>query len=89
MALNPIPGTGSCVIGKSVHLGGGQTDRAQQLLSTFVHHFSETGATKAELKLVSGMSTRTFYRALDDLVKHGELTNIGTDTRPFYKAVSE
>ena len=41
------------------------------------------------MKLVSGMSTRTFYRALDDLVKHGELTNIGTDKRPFYKAVSE
>ena len=35
--IDPIEGTNSAVI--SVHRGGGQTERADKLLSTFVHHF--------------------------------------------------
>ncbi len=34
------------------------------------------------------MSDGTFYRALDDLLKRGDLTNTGTDQRPFYKATT-
>ena len=82
-----IDGSGSGVI--SVHRGGGQTDRGDKLLSTFVHHFSETGASKAELRLVTDMAQGTFYRALSDLLKRRDLINTGTEKRPFYKLVSK
>jgi AAA domain len=85
--IDPIDGTNSAVI--SVHRGGGQTDRADRLLSTFVHHFAQTGASKSELRLVSDLPQGTFYRALSDLLQSGELVNTGTDKRPFYKGRSE
>jgi len=87
LIIDPIEGTNSAVI--SVHRGGGQTDRADRLLSTFVHHFSGTGASKSELRLVADMAQGTFYRALSDLLQSGELVNTGTDKRPFYKGRSE
>ncbi|NOP96960.1 AAA family ATPase [Mycolicibacterium fortuitum] len=81
--LDPIKGTDSCAI--SVHRGGGQTDRADKLLSIFVQHFGAIGASKAELRNVAEMPTATFHRALTDLLKAGDLVNHGTDQRPFYK----
>ena len=83
LRLDPIVGTESAAI--SVHRGGGQTERADKLLSTFVQHFGATGASKAELRNVAEMATATFHRALTDLVKSGQLINHGTDQRPFYK----
>lgn len=83
LKLDPIEGTGSVAI--SVHRGGGQTDRADKLMSTFVQHFVSIGATKAELRLVAEMPSATFHRALSDLLKAGDLINHGTDQRPFYK----
>ena len=85
--IDPIEGTNSAVI--SVHRGGGQTDRADKLLSAFVHHFAQTGASKTELRLVADMTQGTFYRALSDLLASGALINTGTDKRPFYKGRSE
>lgn len=86
LKLDPIMGTESAVL--SVHREGGQTDRGGKLLSTFVHLFSETGATKTELRASVDLSQGTFYRALSDLLKSGELINTGTDARPFYKLPS-
>ncbi|MDM3932426.1 AAA family ATPase [Mycobacterium intracellulare subsp. chimaera] len=86
LKLDPIIGTESAVL--SVHREGGQTDRGGRLLSTFVHLFSETGATKTELRAAVDLSQGTFYRALSDLLKSGELVNTGTDARPFYKLSS-
>ncbi len=83
LKIDPMPGTDSAVI--SVHRGGGQSDRADKLMSTFVQNFSTSGASKTELRLVSELSQGTFYRALDDLLKSGEIINEGTDQRPFYK----
>lgn len=85
LRLDPIEGTGSCAI--SVHRGGGQTERADKLMSTFVQHFGPIGASKAELRNVAGLAPATFHRALADLLKAGDLTNHGTDQRPFYKEV--
>jgi hypothetical protein len=87
LKLDPIPGTHSATI--SVHRGGGQTDRGERLLSIFVHHFAQTGASKAELRGIAELPNATFHRALSDLLKTGALINEGTDQRPFYKAVSE
>ena len=87
LKLDPIPGTDSAVI--SVHRGVDKSDRADRLLSTFVHHFGGIGATKAELRLVADMPTGTFYRALSDLMKRGDLVNTGTEKRPFYKQDSK
>lgn len=86
LKLDPIMGTESAVL--SVHREGGQTGRGGKLLSTFVHLFSETGATKTELRASVDLSQGTFYRALSDLLKSGELINTGTDARPFYKLPS-
>jgi hypothetical protein len=88
--IAPIVGTESCVISKeSVHLGVDKLDRADRLLSTFVHHFANVGATKAELRLVAEMPNATFYRAVSDLLGRGELVNIGTEKRPFYQKGSK
>lgn len=87
LKLDPITGTDSVAI--SVHRGGGQTERADKLLSTFVQHFASIGATKAELRNVAEMPSATFHRALSDLLKSGHLVNHGTDQRPFYKQEDE
>ncbi|WP_293311320.1 AAA family ATPase [Mycolicibacterium sp.] len=85
LKIDPVTGTGSCVI--SLHRGVEKPPRAQALFSTFLHHFSTTGATKTELRAVAEQTEGTFYRALDDLVKSGDLVNEGTAKRPFYRAV--
>ena len=80
----PSQGTGSGTI-SAVSGPVSAGDSADKLLSAFVHHFAATGATKAELRLVSGMPPSTFHRAVNALVKHGDLINTGTDKQPFYK----
>jgi hypothetical protein len=87
LRLDPIPGTGSVAI--SVHRGVNKPERANRLLSIFVHHFAATGASKSELRNVAEMDPATFYRAVSDLLRAGDLVNTGTDKRPFYKRVAE
>lgn len=87
LRLDLIQGTNSAVL--SVHQQVDKPERASRLLSTFVHLFLTTGATKSELRNVADMPNATFHRALDDLVKSGELINTGTDKRPFYKAAQQ
>ncbi|GJO30009.1 hypothetical protein NJB1507_37760 [Mycobacterium marinum] len=87
LKLDTIEGTGSAVI--SVHRGVDKPERADKLLSTFVQHFVQTGASKSELRLVADMPPATFHRALCDLLKSGDLINEGSDKRPFYKLVDE
>jgi len=86
LRLDAIEGTESCTI--SVHRGVDKPERADKLLSTFFVHFGSTGASKAELRNVADMPPATFHRALSDLVKSGDLTNTGTEKRPFYKAAN-
>lgn len=87
LKLDQIEGTQSCVI--SVHRGVDKPERADRLLSIFVHHFVHTGASKSELRNVADMPSATFHRALSDLLQSGDLVNEGTDKRPFYKAAGE
>jgi hypothetical protein len=87
LKLEPVEGTGSGTI--SVHRGVDKPERAGSLLSTYLVHFSGTGAYKSELRNVSGMPNATFHRALTDLLKHGDLINAGSEKRPFYKAAAE
>ncbi len=91
LKLEPIEGTNSGVMKavSSSTWGVERSGRGERLLATFVQNFSTTGASKSELKSVSNMSDGTFYRALDDLVKSGDLINTGSGTRPFYKVVSK
>ena len=83
LKLDPMPGTESCVI--SVSRASETNDRAGKLLSHFRSHFAGIGATATQLLSVVDMPRSTFYRALSDLVKRGDLVNTGTDQRPFYK----
>jgi hypothetical protein len=71
LKLDRVPGTVSAAI--SVHRGGGQTDRGDKRLSTFVHDFVHTSATKVELPNVADMPPATFHRALGHLLKSGDL----------------
>jgi DNA-binding IclR family transcriptional regulator len=64
-------------------------NRAAVLLSHFKSHFNDTGAYTGQLLEVADMPKATFYRALSDLVKRGDLINEGTDKRPFYKAAAK
>jgi hypothetical protein len=83
LMLEPLEGTGSCVV--NVSRGVRQIDRADQLLSHFLSHFGDTGATPTQLIETCDMSKPTIYRALADLRERGDLINTGTDKRPFYK----
>jgi hypothetical protein len=90
LKIDLIPGTPSAVISAQnlstlgVDRLVDRSDRGQRLLSTFVHHFSHIGASKAELRKVADMPDATFFRAVSDLLQSGDLINTGTDKRPFY-----
>ena len=89
LKVDPITGTKSAVM--SIYREGVQTDRGAALLSIFVQNFEATGASKSELRTVAmgaGMPNMTFYRALDDLLKTGKLTNDGTVKRPYLHALT-
>jgi hypothetical protein len=83
LKLDPISGTGSVTIAASHPLR--HEHRSDALLSHFASHFADTGATATALRDTSDLQRATFYRALNDLVKRGDLINTGTDQRPFYK----
>ncbi|BBZ17075.1 AAA family ATPase [Mycolicibacterium gadium] len=89
LKLDLIDGSGSGTISavKLATWGVASTERAQTLLATFLQHFATTGASKTELRKVSDLTDGTFYRAVGDLLRSGDLINDGTDQRPFYKAV--
>jgi hypothetical protein len=83
LKLSQIEGTGSCVI--ELHRVTATTDRGQALSCTYDTYFAATGCTPTQLLEVSGMAKHTFYRAVSDLLKAGELINTGSDKRPFYR----
>ncbi|MDT5350778.1 MAG: hypothetical protein QOH91_4065 [Mycobacterium sp.] len=58
-------------------------------MSHFRSHFGTGGAYTTQLFEIADMSKATFYRALADLLKRGDLINTGTDKRPFYKAATK
>jgi AAA domain/Bifunctional DNA primase/polymerase, N-terminal len=60
------------------------TNAADTLMSVYLSAFSNTGATKAELRLAAGMPPATFHRSLNSLIELGLLRNTGTAGRPFY-----
>jgi hypothetical protein len=84
LRLTPINGSDSCVIEALSGETNGETfSRGNKIMSHFVSHFSETGCTPSQLLLVSGMPKSTFHRGLNDLLKSGELVNIGSPKRQF------
>jgi hypothetical protein len=54
------------------------------LLGTAWESFSETGATTAELREVSGLTKSSYYRARNSLLHKGFLVNEGSEKRPQY-----
>ena len=87
LKLDRIEGTGSVVVGKS-QVTDGTDSAAEKILSHFVSHFGATGAYATQLRDVVDMPKTTFYRGLSELLKRGDLTNEGTDKRPFYKVAT-
>ncbi len=77
--------TTSCVLQNALRDSGHVTGKGQELLALFADIFADTGATKAELRVVAGQAPATFARSLSALVRTGALVNAGTDARPFYK----
>lgn len=87
LRIDVIEGTGSAVVG--VDRLATKPDSVKKLLSAFVSHFTATGASKAELRLVAEMPPATFYRALSELLECGRLLNAGTDKRPYYRLAGQ
>lgn len=86
LTLRPIPGTQSATLSRDLCPPGADiTPKTRDLLSTFVSNFANTGASKSDLRKVSGMADGTFFRAVNSLVSEGLLVNTGTEKRPFYK----
>jgi hypothetical protein len=83
LKLDPIDGTGSVVVGSS-H-GFGTHGAADKLLSHFKSHFEVTGASGPTLRDSTDMPKTTYYRAVSELLKRGDLINNGTVVRPFYE----
>lgn len=83
LRLDAVPGTDSAVLASAT---ADMTRNDEALLSVFVSAFSETGASKAELRNAAGLSPASFARSLNALVRRGLLVNRGTEQRPFYRA---
>jgi len=93
LRLDPVEYTSSAVIVAATTSGGADifadiSGSSQKILSAYMSAFSETGATKADLRKIADMPTASFHRGLNALVEKGELINTGTDKRPFYKRVT-
>lgn len=82
LRLQPVPGTDSAVVSTG---RVDMTPTQDRLVSTFVQAFSESGATKAELRTAAEMSSGSFHRALNRALQQGFLVNVGTEQRPFYR----
>jgi hypothetical protein len=82
LSFAAVSGTASGVI--QSQRGSETTPSARDFLSHFESHFAATGATTAQLRDTADMPRASFYRALSALVSTGDLTNTGTDKRPFY-----
>ena len=87
LKLESVEGTESVII--EVSRGETNSGRGDKLLSHFRSHFGDRGAYSTQLLESSEMPKSTFYRALSDLLERGELINVGTDKRPFYKAATK
>lgn len=55
------------------------------LLSAFMSAFSDTGATKADLRKIAAQPPASFHRTVNALVNKGALVNIASESRPFYR----
>ena len=91
LKLELIEDTGSAIVGayRGTPGGGGTTEGSAALLSVFVKHFAQTGTSGTNLREVADMTKTSFYRALNDLLDHGDLANIGTKKRPFYMTAAK
>lgn len=76
LQLNMVPGTDSAVLSM---LAGelGNSPSSAALLQHMISHYSELGATKSDLVETSGMSKSAVYRAVNDLLKTGDLVTDG------------
>ncbi|MFL6137596.1 MAG: AAA family ATPase [Frankiaceae bacterium] len=84
LALDPV--LASCVVVSNRH--GHESERTEnerKLLSAFLDHFADTGASKSELRSIVKMPSSSFHRALKSLVRRGDLVNTGTDTATHYR----
>jgi hypothetical protein len=80
LALTPVLNSGVLV-----HPAPDMPPKANTLLSVYMSAFSETGASKSDLRTAADMPSATFHRSLNTLVKTGTLVNTGTEARPFYR----
>jgi hypothetical protein len=61
------------------------TAAASQILSLLTVAFSETGATRTDLRDACQLSKTSFYRSLNALVMSGQVVNTGTKRSPLYE----
>lgn len=86
LVLRPIDSTESAIL--SVRDDVRTISRTEELMSVFMSAFSETGASKADLRAAADMAPASFSRALNNLVRDGSLVNTGTGRTPFYRSAA-
>lgn len=86
LRLESVPGTDSVVVSSG---RVDMTPTVEKLMSTFVSTFSESGASKAELRMAVDLQPGSFHRAVNRALRDGLLVNVGTDQRPFYQLGSD
>lgn len=83
LRLNQVEGTRSAVLSSQNGVGISQNEAL--VISHMNSHYSETGASRADLSKTLDMPSSTLYRVVNSLEKTGQLVNVGTDKRPFYQ----
>lgn len=84
LRLSGVDGTLSAVL-ENVSQRGETFDRADKVLSQLTSHFAGVAASPSQLIDIGDMSKATVYRGLSDLLKRGDIINVGTEKRPAYK----
>ena len=81
LRLERIPETDGVVVSRG---RVDTTPNLDRLMSAFLSAFSESGASKAELRAAADLPPSSFYRAVNHALRDGLLVNDGTEQRPFY-----
>ncbi|WP_171467683.1 AAA family ATPase [Cellulosimicrobium sp. 72-3] len=83
LRFSSVEGTGSGIVERRAPVGISQA--AEGLLSHISSHYEGVAFTRQQLVDTSGVPKSTVYRVVSDLVRCGEIVNIGTEQRPAYQ----
>ncbi|GAA1970564.1 hypothetical protein GCM10009718_02610 [Isoptericola halotolerans] len=87
LRFSETQGTRSGTVERRAPVGISQA--AESLLSHVTSHYEGVTFTRQQLVDTSGISKSTVYRVVSDLVRCGEILNVGTEQRPAYRRAEQ